>query len=138
MAEPTNLADRIHARRPAPAEDDPDAADDRGAFGLLRGMTGRAVMLDLRLRDGGRVAFPYALLERVSYDPSDGIALRFLGAAVVVRGRNLARPGAAGVSLLDGLHRHRVAWLAESDELHAALRPADAVVVTGLELHEPR
>ena len=136
MTEPPTLHDRL--RRPGPAEDDPDAADDLGAFGFLRGVKERAVMLDLRSRTGTRVAFPYTLLERVSFDPSDGLTLRFLGATVSVRGRNLAKPTPAGVSLLDALHRHRVPWLAESDELRAAVMSADAVVITGLELHDPR
>ncbi len=136
MTEPPTLHDRL--RRASPADDDPDAADDLGAFGFLRGVKERAVVLDLRFRTGTRVAFPYTLLERVSFDPSDGISLRFLGATVTVRGRNLARLTAAGVSLLDALHRHRVPWLAETDELRAAVKPADAVVITGLELRDQK
>ncbi|AMV24231.1 hypothetical protein VT84_07530 [Gemmata sp. SH-PL17] len=134
MSETSLLHERIQGRRVAPAEDDPDACEDCGAFGLLRGVKERALMLDLRFCNGNREALPYALLERVSFDPSDGLTLRFLGAVVTVRGRNLARPSGSSAAILDGIHRHRVSWIGEIDELHAALKPADSVVVTRIEI----
>ena len=134
MNERTTLSDRLLPRRPAAADDDPDACDDCGVFGVLRGANARAAMLELRMKGGGREAFPYALLERLSFDPSVGLTLRFLGAEVRLLGRNLARPAGAGPSLLDALLRHRAAWVGEVDELRAAARSDDAVVVTRIEV----
>ncbi|VTS00429.1 Uncharacterized protein (Fragment) OS=Blastopirellula marina DSM 3645 GN=DSM3645_27907 PE=4 SV=1 [Gemmata massiliana] len=134
MSTTSLLHERIQGHRTIPPEDDPDACEDCGAFGLLRGVKERALMLDLRFRNGNREALPYALLERVSFDPSEGLTLRFLGAVVTARGRNLARPSSSGVTLLDGIHRYRVSWIGEVDELHAALKPADAVVVNRIEI----
>ena len=48
----------------ARAHDEAEALQDLGAFGWLRGVRDRAVMLELRQKDGGIVAFPYAWLER--------------------------------------------------------------------------
>jgi hypothetical protein len=47
-------------------------AADLGAFGFLRGVRDRAVMLELRWKDGSVVAFAYAWLERAGFDPSEG------------------------------------------------------------------
>lgn len=136
----TSLADRIAARRPsAPApEADEDAADDLGAFGCLRGSRDRALMIDFRLVGGGRVAFPYATLERVAYDPSEGVALRFLGAEVLLRGQNLAAGQGGGPALLEALHRHRAAWVRETEELASLLLAPGAAVVTRVEVREAR
>lgn len=138
MGEPLNLQDRILGRRGPPPDDDPDAAEDCEAFGYLRGAKDRAPMIDFRLANGGRVAFPYATLERVAFDPSDGLTLWFLGARVHLTGRNLGRPGPAGVSLVDALHRHRVPWVAEVDELRGAVKPDAAAVVTRIEVEAAR
>lgn len=139
MSDTINLTDRILSRRAAvPADEDPDASEDCGAFGFLRGARDRAVMLDFRFLTGNRVAFPYAFLERVSYDPSDGVELRFLGVVVTLRGRNLSRATAAGVSLVDALHRHRVAWVGEVEEFRGAFTADDTVVVTRIEITPPR
>ncbi|HEX4613165.1 MAG TPA: hypothetical protein VH092_33560 [Urbifossiella sp.] len=137
MSDPAALSDRILSRRAGAAPDDPDACDDCddcGAFGLLRGVKERSLMLDFRLTGGNRVAVAYALLEQVAFDPSEGITLRFFGVTVTLRGRNLARPAAGSTSLLEGLHRHRVSWVAEAEEFRSAVRPTDIVVVTRIEM----
>ena len=103
MSDTLNLNDRIHSRRPAvvAAEEDPNVCDDWGTFGLLRGVKERAVMLNLKLKTGDDDAFTYALLERVTFDRSTGIILRFPGVQVTLFGRNLKMPVISG-------HRHRV------------------------------
>jgi hypothetical protein len=120
MSEKTNLSDRLQSRRAAPVEDDPDASEDCGAFGFLRGVKDRALLLELRLTGGNREAFPYSMLERISYDPSEGLTLRYLGVTVAIRGRNLSAVSAAGVSLLDALLRHRVPWVRETEGMRSA------------------
>ena len=136
MSDMLTLQDRIRSRHTPVSsqslpEEDPDACDDWGHFGVLRGKE-RALMLDLRLKTGTREAFAYALLERVSFDPSDGVTLRFLGTVVKLTGRNLARPAATGVVLLEALHRHRVSWVAELDEVQSWATVGDQPVVTGI------
>ncbi|QJW98416.1 hypothetical protein [Frigoriglobus tundricola] len=133
MSEKPQLADRILSRRAAPP-DDSDGYDDYGTFALLRGVKERSVMLEFRLTGGNSVAVAYALLEQVLFDPSEGITLRFLGVTVKLRGRNLSRSAAANTSVLEGLHRHRVSWVAEVDEFHSAVRPTDIAVVTRIEI----
>ena len=135
MNEITKLTERIASRRPI-VEDDPDAFEDCGAFGLLRGVRDRALMLDFRLKNGNREALPYSLLERVSCDPSDGLRLRYLGVTVTLRGRNLIKPATAGVVLFDAILRHRVPWIAEVEEVRSELLPSDAVQVTHIEIRD--
>ena len=131
-----NLSERLSARRiPAP-EEAADAFDDCGAYACLRGARERGVMIDFRFRDGNREAFPYATLERVTYDPSEGLTLRFYGVRVLLQGRNFATVPVAGVSLLDAIHRHRVPWIREVEELHGKFMPDEAVVVMKIELQE--
>lgn len=134
MSETRNLNDRILTRRTGIADDDPDAFDDCGCYGLLRGAKERAVMLDLQFQSGNRVAFAYALFERATYDPSAGLALRFYGVEVKLIGRNLDRAGESGTGLLDSLLRHRVPWIREVEELRGWLNAPDATVVTKIEI----
>jgi hypothetical protein len=132
------LNDRLLARRAGPVEDDPDLFQDCGAYGLLRGSRERALMLECRFRDGNREAFPYSLLERVSFDPSEGILLRFPGVLIKFGGRNLSHSSLTNVSLLDAILRHRVSWVAETDELHAAAKPKEVAVVTSIAILEAK
>jgi hypothetical protein len=93
-----------------------ETADDLGAFGWLRGVRERAVMLELRLRDGSVVAFGYAWLHRVEFDPSHGITLRFGERKVTITGTRLNAELRLNVRLLAGIVRHRVPWIQEASE----------------------
>ena len=78
------------------SNDDVQEVDDFGFFGWLRGTRDRAVMLELRKKDGSIVAYDYAILRKVELDPSQGVTLHFSGEAVRISGRNLkedAKPG---------------------------------------------
>lgn len=95
-------------------------------------------MLELRLRDGTRCAFPYSWLGTVTYDPSHGITLRFVGDVtyvVTVTGSNLNSPVKGNVTLYHhGLLRHRVLWLREMDAAELLAVPEggttiDAIIV---------
>jgi hypothetical protein len=139
VTEKSSLNDRILSRRTGPSgDDDADAADDCGAFGYLRGVRDRALMLDLRLKSGDREAFPYTLLERIRFDMSEGITLQFSGVSVKIVGRNLATLLPNGVVLLDGLYRHRVPWITEGDELRAVKSAGDGVSVTSIQITATR
>ncbi len=90
--------------------------DDCVAFGFLRGVRDRAVMLELRQKDGNIKAFGYAWLSQAEYDPSTGITLHLGGQPVRIRGRNLNTESRQNVRLFQGLLRHRVPWIQEADQ----------------------
>ncbi len=85
--------------------------DDLGCLGWLRGRRDRALMLELRKCDGSILAIGYAWIERITYDPSEGIALHIPGALISVVGRNL---NGGDQPVFEGLTRHRVVWLREA------------------------
>lgn len=80
----------------------------------LRGMRERATMLELRKKDGNITAIGYAWIEKIEFDPSEGITIHALGQQVKIKGRNLNAEVRPGVSLFQGLTRHRVPWIQES------------------------
>jgi hypothetical protein len=89
------------------------------AFGYLRGVRDRALVIEFRLRNGDREYFPYSWLGPWRFDPSVGLLLKFTGdlvTLVLIRGSNLdAAPN--GINLTDrGLQRHRITWVRELDE----------------------
>jgi hypothetical protein len=96
--------------------------EDAGCFGWLRGVRDRAVMLELRKRNGNILAIGYAWLERIEFDPSVGIALHLAGHRIGMSGRNLNATTGGNARLFEGLTRHRVPWVRESrrDELLTA------------------
>jgi hypothetical protein len=122
-----------------PSRDDaePETAagqeDNLGVFGWLRGVRDRAIMLELRRRDGSLVALGYSWLERVEYDSSIGITLQFAGQTVKIVGRNLHAELRPQVRLLDGLCRHRVPWIQEADEPSSLRADRRATVVERFE-----
>ena len=74
---------------PARGEEEFDVADDLGAFGLLRGVRERSIMVSFHQKNGNIVALPYAWLDRADFDPSIGITLSFGRQIVKIVGRNL-------------------------------------------------
>ena len=113
---------------PALPEPESDADDDHGCFGVLRGQRERAVMLELRRRTGDVLAVGYGWVERIAYDPSDGITLHLGGQKVVIRGANLNAEVRPNVRLFEGLTRHRVSWVRERAAEIAPPDPALPVV----------
>jgi hypothetical protein len=101
-----------------------NACDDLGAFGWMRGIRDRAVSLELRRKDGSILAIGYGWLERVQFDPSEGITLSAAGQKIRIRGRNLNAEIRPSVRLFEGLARHRVPWIREADR-SAGLQAGD-------------
>jgi hypothetical protein len=104
-------------------ESRPDESEEESvpAFGFLRGVRDRALMVEFRLRNGNSEFFAYGWLESVRYNPSVGVLLKFTGdvvTLVLIRGSNLdAVVEGRAVNLTDrGLQRHRVLWVREMDE----------------------
>ena len=91
------------------------------AFGYLRGIRDHATSVEFRFRDGNSTWFPYGWMGTWSYNPSEGLLLKFSGDLVylvLIRGSNLAKPLNEGAINLThaGLQRHRVLWIREMSE----------------------
>lgn len=110
-----------------------DACDDLGAFGWLRGIRDRAVMLELRRKDGSIVAIGYGWLERVAFDPSEGITLSAAGQKIRIKGRNLNTEVRPSVRLFEGIARHRVPWVREADRATAMESEARATIIDSID-----
>ncbi|MBX3357334.1 MAG: hypothetical protein KF745_02790 [Phycisphaeraceae bacterium] len=109
-------------------------AEDLGAFGWLRGIRDRAVMLELRKSDGTILAIGYGWLERAEFHPSDGIVLHVLGRTIKIRGRNLNRDTRPGIRLYEGIVRHRVPWLRQADAREDSAAGDSAAVIEDIQL----
>lgn len=75
-------------------------------FGFDRQENGRALMFELRTRDGRRSALPYSYLTRADYDPDKGIEIFVSNVVVLVRGRDLG-------DLYNYLLQNRLTWMRE-------------------------
>lgn len=114
--------------RPQTEPDDPQLeTEDLGSFGWLRGMRERATMLELRKKDGNITAIGYAWIEKIEFDPSEGITIHALGQKVQIQGRYLNAEVRPGVSLFQGLTRHRVPWVGECSLDKAVGQFVDAI-----------
>jgi hypothetical protein len=110
------------------AMDEAESADDLGAFGWLRGRD-RAIMLELRKKKGNIVAVGYSWLERVEFDPSEGITLHMAGGRIHIRGRNLNGEVRPNVRLFQGVTRHKVPWIQETNGASIAEAGKSASIV---------
>lgn len=54
-------------------------------------------------------------MERVAFDPSEGITISAAGQKIRVKGRNLNAEVSPSVRLFEGITRHRVPWIREAD-----------------------
>lgn len=112
---------------------DPNSVEDLQAFGYVRGIQSRAIMLELRKRDGDIIAIPYSTIERLEYDPSIGITIHSLGSKFMLRGRNLNAEIRPQTRLFAGLTRQRVCWIQESahggavDTVHPSITSFDCL-----------
>jgi hypothetical protein len=109
----------VQEARPEPLPDvmalEPDTTEDAGCFGFLRGTRDSALMLELRKKDGSIMAISYSYIERLEFEPSEGITIHALGRTIRIHGTNLnapIRPGSQ-TRLFEGITRHRVLWVAE-------------------------
>lgn len=103
------------------------------AFGWLRGHHDRAIMLELRKKNGNCLAIGYGWIERVAFDPSIGITLHLGDQTVRISGRNLNAELRTNVRLFEGITRHRVPWIRECGELERMVATEDGTVVERIE-----
>jgi hypothetical protein len=123
---------RIVSEQPAPSADG-EAAEDMGAFAILRGVRDFARFLELRKKDGTVVAIGYSWLERIEYDGGHRMTLRFTNQVVNIIGRNLNAEIRPNVRLLDGLVRHRVPWVREFSERDTLVADKRGLVIEEIE-----
>lgn len=110
-----------------------ESADDLGAFGYLRGIRDAARMLELRRKDGNILAVGYGWLERLEFNPSEGLTLYVVGRTIRIKGRNLNVDVRPGVRLFESIVRHRVPWLREADEPESLEAGEKATVIERIE-----
>lgn len=115
------------------SDDDPEGDEDLGSFGWLRGMRERAVMLELRHKTGNITAIAYAMIEKLEFNPSDGITIHALGQQFRITGRNLNSEVRPQTRLFEGLARHRIPWVQEADE-STRIESAGGTVVERIEI----
>jgi hypothetical protein len=132
------MADDILTRFTGRRIDDPlpletEGLEEFGAFGALRGLRERAVMLELRRKTGEVRALGYAWLESAEFDPAGVIVLRILGREHRLFGRNLNRELRPGLRLFECLVRHRVVWVREADRVDDLTAGPDRPVIERIE-----
>lgn len=125
------------APSPVRGEDEADLTDDLGAFGWLRGVRERSIMLSFHQKNGNIVALPYAWLDRAEFNPSVGITLNFGKQIVNIVGRNLNAEVRPLVRLFDGLARHRIPWVREADRVAALAASERSTIIEQIEFVEP-
>jgi hypothetical protein len=108
---------------------DGDGVEDLIAFGWLRGVQERAIMLEIRHKDGRITAKGYSWLQSADFDPSTGITLNFSGEKITIEGRNLNAEARPNIRLFAGILRHRVPWIQEADGAAVIEAATDAVVI---------
>src|ERR1700685_1700102 len=108
---------------------DGDGVEDLIAFGWLRGVQERAIMLEIRHKDGRITAKGYSWLQSAEFDPSTGITLNFSGETVTIKGRNLGAEVRPNIRLFAGILRHRVPWIQEADGAAVIQAAKNAVVI---------
>jgi hypothetical protein len=111
-----SILERLTGRNEAPhPKADEHETEDLQCFGWLRGARKRAIMLELRHRNGNITAFGNAWLEKAELDPSEGITLQFGGKTVRIIGTSLNYEIWPNISLFQSIVRHRVPWIRESE-----------------------
>lgn len=124
------------AESPRKKEEEAGVLDDLGAFGLLRGVQDRSLMLELRMANGNSVAFNYSYLVQATFDPSVGMILQFGGKRVTIAGSNLNAEIRPGIRLYEAMLRHRVPWVREADRATSLRAPQGSVVIDHIEVSE--
>ena len=98
--------------------------------GVFKASDAPVPFLDLRLESGDRVGYAYSRLDKVVYERSEGITLRYIGDTVVIRGRNLD-------TLYQHLLHQELIWVQEASGSGVA-GPAPAVVSVTIEAADDR
>lgn len=118
---------------PATSSPEPSTEDDYGAFGYLRGTRDRALMLELRKKDGSIKAVGYAWLHEAELDPSGKIVLHVASQTITIAGRNLNAENRPNIRLFHGIARHRVPFIQEADQATSIRAAGEDTVIEKIE-----
>jgi hypothetical protein len=110
-----------------------DVPENLGCFGWLRGIRDRALMLELRKATGNVLAIGYAWIDRIEFEPSEGITIFAAGQRIMIRGKQLNGPREASARLFEGLTRHRIAWVQELSLSEKLAGDASSCIVESIE-----
>jgi hypothetical protein len=113
---------------------DDQEMEDLQSFGWLRGVRDRAIMLELRHRNGNITSLGYAWLEKAEFDPSEGIVLHYGGKTVRIVGQHLNHMVRPNISLFAGIVRHKVPWIREAEFGDAASSPNNAIIIDDIQV----
>jgi hypothetical protein len=128
------IASRFAARSgPEGQESEEVVCDNLGCFGWLRGIRDRALMIELRKKTGVIQAIGYPWIERMEFDPSEGITLHLTGRQIKIRGKHLNGSAEFTARLFTGLTQHRVPWIQEMSMDGAFLVEGSACRVESIE-----
>jgi hypothetical protein len=111
-----------------------EGVEDLIAFGWLRGVQERAIMLEIRHKDGRITAKGYSWLQSAEFDPSSGITLNFSGETIRIAGRNLNAEARPNIRLFAGILRHRVPWIQEADGADVIQAAKDAAAIESIKV----
>lgn len=125
---PNSVLERLAGRQ---AKEPSTAADAvRESFSFSRVPDEDDLMLDVRLRDGSRYAFPYGTLLKMDFSPADELKLVFAANIVVIEGRRL-------LPLYELLRRHKAKFVQEGTEAEDGLKPEDAAHIDTIHIQKP-
>jgi hypothetical protein len=79
------------------------------------------------------MAVGYGFIDRMAFDPSEGITLFCGSRGIRIKGKNLNKDVRPHVSLFAGLTRNRVPWVAESDQAGLLQAAKNAVIIEAIE-----
>lgn len=103
------------------------AEEENRYFGFDRQENGRALMFELRTRDGRRYALPYSYVTRAEFDPDKGIEIYVSNVMVQVSGRSLC-------IIFSYFLQNRLTWIRE--DAAGMDTEEDEVFVNGIEIKE--
>ena len=66
-----------------------DQPDEQKFYGIEPQQTARAIMFELRTRDGKCKAYSYSYVTEASFEPENGITIYVSDAVVTIKGRSL-------------------------------------------------
>lgn len=66
-----------------------DDSDDIRYYGIEPQITARALMFELRTKDGKRTAYSYSYMTEANYEPEKGITINVSDVVITITGRNL-------------------------------------------------
>ena len=134
------MSDRILEKYLARNHEDAETApvsdgevEDLIAFGWSRGIRARSAMIELRRKTGAILAIGYGWIERVEFDPTDGITLQVGSQKIRIKGRNLNAEIRPQTRLFEGIARHRVPWIQEADQPTILQANKKAVIIEAIE-----